>query len=125
MLAWVVIEPDPPKNILYIIVMICLYGIFFVGVGLFLMNSILLGIVMFGGELSAPERTWVRRHMIKHMLFSLGWALAVLLSITASSDLRIGMIANTVAVAVLFMYGNFYRDLDRMPAEVRKIASTG
>lgn len=125
MLAWMVIEPHPPKNILYIILMISLYGIFFVGIGLFLMNSILLGIVVFGGELSAPERAWVRRHLIKHLLFSLGWALAVLLSVTASSDLRIGMIANTVAVAILFMYGNFYRDLDRMPAEVRKLVTSG
>lgn len=120
-----IIEPSPPKNILYIIVMICLYGIFFVGIGLFLMNSVLLGIVKFGGELSAPESAWVRRHLIKHSLFSLGWALAVLMSITVSSDLRLAMITNTIAVAIIFMYGNFYRDLDKMPAEVRKMSTTG
>jgi len=65
----------------------------------------------------------LKPRLYDNILFSLGWAFAVLLSITASSDLRLAMIANTIAVAIIFMYGNFYRDLDRMPAEVRKIST--
>ncbi|MFQ5980517.1 MAG: hypothetical protein ACE5OZ_20455 [Candidatus Heimdallarchaeota archaeon] len=123
MIAWILIEPVQERNILYIMLMVSLYGMLFVGVGFFLVNSFLLGIVAFTGDLSEPEKKWVRRHVFKHSFFSLGWAAAVLLTITATKDLRVSMVVNTAAVAVLFMYGNFYRDLDKMPSEIRRAIS--
>lgn len=123
MLAWILIEPTQSRNILYIILLVALYGMLFVGVGFFMVNTFLLGIVAFASDLSEPEKKWVRRHFFKHSFFSLGWAVAVLMTITATRDLRVSMVANTAAVAVIFVYGNFYRDLDKMPAEIRKAIS--
>jgi hypothetical protein len=121
MLGWILLEPNQPSNILTIVVIIVVYAEVFVGLGFFLVNSFLLAMVAFGGEqLSKHEKRWLRFHVIKHIAFTVGWVAVVMITISASSDFRVSIIANTLAIAILFVYGNFYRDIDKAPSHLRK-----
>ncbi|MFX0114901.1 MAG: hypothetical protein ACFFB3_10175 [Candidatus Hodarchaeota archaeon] len=121
MLGWILLEPSQPSNIFTIVILIVVYAEVFVGLGFFLVNSFLLAMVAFGGEeLSKYEKKWLRFHLVKHISFTVAWAALVMFTITASSDYRVSIIVNTIAIAILFIYGNFYRDIDKAPSHLRK-----
>jgi len=121
MIAWILIEPDEPRDLLFIILLGVVCAEFFVGLGFFLVNFILIALVgLSGGEASKEEKKWIRYHITKHIIVTLIWAFVVVFLVTGTRDIRISLITCTLSVVLLFVFGNFYRDLDRLPSDLRK-----
>ncbi len=121
LLLWIFFDPDPPKNVLFIVLLGIIYAEFFIGIGLFLVNSLLAAIVISTGNLSKLEKKWVKRHLLKIVFITALWAFTAVFFTTASADVRFNVVINTTMLILMVIYGNFYRDLDKLPADLRKM----